>query len=725
MEEIFIDVRNTRAQYQRALARFNTDQTISDHNRELVLAFVRDAALGKTLPGRGKKRIGPSRLLSYLYRLHPLMQFCGKDLDALTQTDLERFVEGLDNDQIRARSTRLRGGVRRDIDAVLSPRYKVDIKITVKKFYKWLLGGSRTFPPLVEWIDTYMEPKEVPALTVAEVERLVDRCRLPVHRALVQVLFDGGFRIGELLNVRLRHVWVKELEGGVRCFCLRAPFSKTLRRTVILPLEMTRRTLTRWLEDHPARPVVQPDGTLKADDPESPLFPLTDNAIRLHLNRVGRAALGKRVYPHLLRHTSATFWCNRLPYFVFCKRFGWTMTSKMPQRYIDREGVDKLRVAELYHQQERERVGRENERLRTRSLPKAMRRTTGCRNAGPRDRHGPRCATAASSKYHDAFRVAWALTRNGSMRTASSGSGAASRSRLGRTTRSGGRSWREQRKRSRRNGVSLELDRVYALEARDGLRQLDDDSVDCVVTSPPYWAVRTYSVEPTAWADGATTVLGLEPSIDIYLDHLLEVFTEVRRVLKPSGTLWVNLGDVYASGTRSRVRGPLHGLMPVPSDDAFRALPDKTLCLIPSRFALRMVESGWTLRNTIVWHKPNFLPASVRDRFACSWEPIYLFAKSERYFFDMDAVRAPHRSANRAGSSKRWRIPGSYDPRGKNPGDVWLVATRGEGQSHPAPYPERLCERPILAGCPIGGLVVDPFAGSGTTCVGAKRLGCV
>jgi len=109
----------------------------------------------------------------------------------------------------------------------------------------------------------------------------------------------------------------------------------------------------RWLEEHPQRPTIRPGGTIETQDVAAPLFPVTDNAVRLMVRRLGQEALGKRVYPHLLRHTSATYWSNKLPYFKFCKRFGWTMTSNMPQRYIDREGVDELEVAEIYYKQER------------------------------------------------------------------------------------------------------------------------------------------------------------------------------------------------------------------------------------------------------------------------------------------------------------------------------------------------------------------------------------
>ncbi|CAG0985987.1 Modification methylase MboII [Phycisphaerales bacterium] len=304
----------------------------------------------------------------------------------------------------------------------------------------------------------------------------------------------------------------------------------------------------------------------------------------------------------------------------------------------------------------------------------------------------------------------------------------------------------------------IELDIIRTVEAREGLAGLPDQSVDCVLTSPPYWACRDYGVAPAQWEDGSSSALGLEPDFEKYLDHLIEIFNGIKRVLKDEGTLWVNLGDVYASGTRARWRGPLSHHLPNTAtgtlDTAnppekrkrahgleFHRFPDKTLCMIPERFALRMLQKGWILRNRIAWVKPNFLPASVGDRFACSWEYLFLFSKSERYFFDIDAVRVPHSAPERAGAGWESRThsprpvvagtrlpprPGEPDTLhrpGKNPGDCWSIPTRGTQFPHPAIFPEALCERPISAGCPVGGIVLDPFAGSGTACVVAKRLG--
>lgn len=344
-----------------ALARFEQDPAISDHNKELVRSFLRDAALGKTLLRRAKKKIGFARLINYLKHLTPVIVFLGMDLDTVSQHDMERFVEALESDRIRSRSPRVVGTTRVTSQAKLSPGYKVDIKITVKKFYKWLWGRNESYPEIVAWIDTYSPMTTVSALTEAEVLRMVDRATTIGQRALIQTFFDGGFRLSELLNVRLNHVTLRQVDPRdptTRCFFLRIPFSKTLTRTVALPMPATTKWLMLWLEDHPAKPFVRQDGLLDSQDMRAQLFPMSEAAVRQTVGRVGKRALGKRVYPHLLRHASATFWSNKLQYFKFCKRFGWTMTSKMPQRYIDREGVDELETASIYQTDLRARRSR-------------------------------------------------------------------------------------------------------------------------------------------------------------------------------------------------------------------------------------------------------------------------------------------------------------------------------------------------------------------------------
>lgn len=292
-------------------------------------------------------------------------------------------------------------------------------------------------------------------------------------------------------------------------------------------------------------------------------------------------------------------------------------------------------------------------------------------------------------------------------------------------------------------------------DALERLRALPDNSVDMVFTSPPYFRLRDYA------ADGQ---IGLEPHVDQWVDRLAEISAEIGRVLVPTGTYWLNLGDTYATH-RS------HGA------------DRKSLLMGPERLALRLQRAGWIVRNKIVWAKTNPMPTSIRDRLSCAYEPIYVLAKEQMYFYDLDAIRQPHRSTRgnrkphtvRVRGKESWRGPNADSergldalkaqglvghPLGKNPGDVWQLASSNFRGAHHATFPIQLARRAIQAGCPearcircrlpwrrrliraIGGnavrealaptcdceapkepgLVLDPFIGSGTTAVAAEEL---
>ncbi len=413
---------------------------------------------------------------------------------------------------------------------------------------------------------------------------------------------------------------------------------------------------------------------------------------------------------------------------------------------------------------------------------------------------------------------------------------------------------------STKNRDALSPDEIYCLDAQEGLKRLPDATVDCVVTSPPYWATRDYDLPMSSWPDGSRSALGLETNFEDYIEHLCGVFDEIRRVLKPTGTVWVNLGDTYHNATKWTRLDESPQTIAGGNNRGFKTgrrmdqgLPEKCLTLVPGRFAIEMIRRGWILRNDIVWHKPNHMPSSVKDRLTCSWEHLFLFVKGPKYYFDLDAVRVPHRSVGaklvRPGKHARKRpsphiigvrqcpnlgdpqaahplgknpadywsmssetrtlgavigergavkVPGGagwtghmpggmarivreLDPRwlspnGKNPSDVWPIGTQPSSLGHFAMFPEKLVERPILAGCPakvckrcgtprltrrvfrypepardslktgdvpartakesvrmiLGckckhgfepGIVLDPFMGTGTTAVVAKKLG--
>lgn len=276
-------------------------------------------------------------------------------------------------------------------------------------------------------------------------------------------------------------------------------------------------------------------------------------------------------------------------------------------------------------------------------------------------------------------------------------------------------------------------------DALDVLRGMPAESVNCVVTSPPYYGLRDYG-EPGQY--------GTEETPAAYVETLRAVFAEVRRVLAADGTLWLNLGDTYATrwssvrsadGSRGkrqseRSRSGVNGT----------GFPDKSLLMIPERVVLDLIGGGWILRNKIVWPKTNPMPESVADRLSSSWEPIYMLSRSPRYWFDVEAVKQPA-TGRSSGQTQESRMPyaaaagavGTGDRRwGTNPlstlndarderrlTDVWPMATAGFTAAHFAVFPEELVRRCVLAGCRPGGVVLDPFCGSGTTGLVALRHG--
>lgn len=290
-------------------------------------------------------------------------------------------------------------------------------------------------------------------------------------------------------------------------------------------------------------------------------------------------------------------------------------------------------------------------------------------------------------------------------------------------------------------------------DALEQLRKLPPESVHTCVTSPPYYNLRDY---------GAAGQIGNEASVEEYLQSLVSVFREVRRVLRADGTLWVNMGDSYATRSGNQPPTNTRNSCGHTAKHTPRGYKYKDLIGVPWQLAFALRADGWYLRQDIIWNKSNCMPESVRDRCAKSHEYIFLLSKAERYYFDAAAISEPIAES----SAKRYlqnieaqkgsdRQPGKTNgpmkaalPRfggekygnnttpeartksGKvyaptlrrNKRDVWTVSTSGFRGAHFAVFPEKLIEPCILAGSPLGGTVLDPFAGSGTTGVVAKRL---
>ena len=262
----------------------------------------------------------------------------------------------------------------------------------------------------------------------------------------------------------------------------------------------------------------------------------------------------------------------------------------------------------------------------------------------------------------------------------------------------------------------------------ESMKKLPDESVDMCVTSPPYYALRNYNNNPEQ--------IGLESTLGQYIENMVAVFTEVHRILKPQGTLWLNLGDSYngsggAGGDYNR--GGIKEGQPKYKGRNEPNLKRKDLMGVPWRVAFALQDAGWWLRQDIIWHKPNCMPEPVKDRCTKNHEYIFLLTKQEKYFFDHVAIKEPvlEESLKRAQNSWDSDHPSTgfhgqgihteqmgkrfVDPSGRNKRTVWTVNPKPYKGAHFAVYPPDLIEPCILAGCPHGGVVLDPFGGSGTT----------
>lgn len=292
----------------------------------------------------------------------------------------------------------------------------------------------------------------------------------------------------------------------------------------------------------------------------------------------------------------------------------------------------------------------------------------------------------------------------------------------------------------------MELDIVYNEDCLQGLKRLPDNSVDCCVTSPPYYALRDY---------GCDGQIGQEDTPQAFIERLTEVFMEVHRVLKPTGTLWVNIGDSYCgTGDKGDYKDPKNANgrngQAVSKTKIVDGCKQKDLIGIPWMLAFSLRNAGWYLRQDIIWYKPNTMPEPVKDRCTKAHEYIFLFSKTKKYYFDYEQISEPcadqERKNYQSGSRshginpdrhdndkgerfKTWKPRTSESEDGnevcnvRNKRDVWSVNVMPDLSAHFAVYPEELIRPCILAGCPKGGVVLDPFMGSGTTARVARHWG--
>lgn len=307
----------------------------------------------------------------------------------------------------------------------------------------------------------------------------------------------------------------------------------------------------------------------------------------------------------------------------------------------------------------------------------------------------------------------------------------------------------------------MQINHIYTGDAIETLKTLPDQSVDCCVTSPPYWGLRDY---------GHSNQMGLEKTPEEYISGMVEVFREVKRILKNEGTCWVNIGDSYCSTAPGSMGDALHiqGLK-IETAEARRqkrnatpsGMKPKDLVGIPWMLAFALRADGWYLRQDIIWAKPNPMPESVTDRCTKSHEYIFMLSKSQRYFYDANAIKTPSKnatddqrilkaqvSANKnnpdemknglrprvdkqrghsrrhAGFNDRWDAMSKEEQAfgGANKRSVWNVPTKPYSGAHFATFPPELIIDCIKAGCPENGVVLDPFMGAGTTAMVARKL---
>lgn len=333
------------------------------------------------------------------------------------------------------------------------------------------------------------------------------------------------------------------------------------------------------------------------------------------------------------------------------------------------------------------------------------------------------------------------------------------------------------------------------------LKQIPDESIHMCITSPPYWGLRNYSTNPQTWdgdkdcdhewveeitsrpnasggrsnklflkrkgkenfqehvdyhnrisksnfcikCDAWIGELGSEPTYQLYINHLMQIFDEIKRILTKDGNCWVNLGDSYAgsnqgSGTKNPTKKQASNrgtnYMNTPNHKSLLSKTDiksKSLIGIPDRFKITMIDNGWICRNDIVWHKPNQMPSSVKDRFTVDYERIFFFTKNKKYYFEQQfenqnwngqsgKKNCRNNEVGRSDDANRSMNSGGVNSKGRNKRCVWSINTQPLKDAHFAVFPSDLVETPILAGCPDNGIVLDPFMGSGSTALKALEL---
>ena len=322
MKHGFFDIHKHEIYLARKLERIQNDPNISNHNRKIILKYLQDSTLGKTIKKGQKKVIGPSRNIEVAgYLIKMSNEWFKKDLDKVTQGDMEKFVLDMD-----------KGVLLTQFGTPYSSEKKSNIRKFIRKFYKYLLCDGKFYPELVDWIDTSKKDSQIEAVPDLEkgVWKIVELIPDIRKKALVWVAFDSGFREGELLNCSISDV--EKREDNI--YYITCRHSKTKPRTVSLPYSSE--LLDRWLRLHPDK-----------HNPNAHLWQTSRVMCYKTVKLYGKKALNRNITVHMLRHTSATFYAPKLDRVTFCKRFGWSYNSSSPDRYIDFAKVSENKVVDM------------------------------------------------------------------------------------------------------------------------------------------------------------------------------------------------------------------------------------------------------------------------------------------------------------------------------------------------------------------------------------------
>jgi site-specific DNA-methyltransferase (adenine-specific) len=257
----------------------------------------------------------------------------------------------------------------------------------------------------------------------------------------------------------------------------------------------------------------------------------------------------------------------------------------------------------------------------------------------------------------------------------------------------------------------METNIIHNLHCYEAEHQLDDNSVDCIVTSPPYWHLRDYGVEGQ---------FGQEDNVEQYIENLLKLFDILYKKLKDTGTCFVNIGDTYNGSSYHRKEIKSKNAMNC-NKRIIHKIKNRSLLNIPFRFATEMINRGWVLRNTIIWHKTNVIPQSSKNRFTVDFEPIFFFTKlSTNYYFEQQLEPFTYIPKYLRPNSVKYNYLLKY--KGRRVRSVWKMKSGAYQSNHSATFPQELVKRMLISGCPENGVVLDPFIGVGTTAIVAKNL---